>query len=223
MKAMILSAGFGTRLKPLTDTLPKALLNYKGVPMINHQIERLINAGAGEIIINAHHHFEKMIEYFSLNRFDVKINLIVEDKILGTGGGILNAEKYLGNENFFAVVNADIETNLDLKKMIDAHQAHNPFATLFVQKRITKRSLEFDEGMKLTGRQNENSVKENLFAFNGVHIISGEIFRKNLEVKFEDIIDIYLDVIKNRNEIVLGFAPEESSFKDLGKIENLNS
>lgn len=223
MKAMILSAGFGTRLKPYTDNLPKALVEYNKLPLINYQIDRLKKAGVNEIIVNAHHHSEKLLNYFSENDFNVKINVIVEKEILGTGGGILNTEKNLKDEEFFIVINVDVETDMSLTGMIEYHKAKNPFATITVQKRKTKRYLEFDYQMNLTGRENENSNKDNLFAFNGIHIISNRIFNKGFEIKFEDILNIYFDVIAKGTEFVLGYDAGNASFKDLGKIENLVS
>ncbi|MDQ3022537.1 MAG: sugar phosphate nucleotidyltransferase [Bacteroidota bacterium] len=223
MKAMILSAGFGTRLTPYTDILPKALIKYRNIPMINYQIERLKNVGVKELVVNAHHLPDEVIDYFSKNAFGLKINVIVEDEILGTGGGILNAEKFFKDEKFFLVINADIETDFEIGMIITHHKSHNPFATLAVQKRKTTKYLEFDSGMKLIGRQNEYSKESRLFAFNGIHIISNRIFEKDFEIKFEDILNIYFDVIKDKNEIVLGYDTGVSSFKDLGKIESLLS
>ncbi len=223
MKAMILSAGFGTRLKPYTDDLPKALVPYKNVPMINYQIDRLKKTNVNEIIVNVHHHQDKMIKYFSENDFGVNIHLIVEKDILGTGGGILNAEKYLKNEEFFIVVNVDVDTNISLSDLIEYHKTKNPFASVAVQKRMTKRYLEFDPDMNLIGRANPDSDKKNLYAFNGIHIISNRIFQKGFEIKFEDILNIYFDVIKDEKEFVSGFDAGNASFKDLGKTENLSS
>lgn len=221
MKAMILSAGFGTRLQQLTKDLPKALVKYNNVPMINYQIERLMNAGVEEIIVNAHHHHDKISEYFSKHKFKVKINVITEHEILGTGGGILNAADFFRNDKFFVVLNVDIDTNMNLSDMISFHQSENPFATLAVQKRISGKYLEFDASMNLIGRQSENSSTDNLFAFNGIHIISNEIFNRNFEVKFTDILDIYFEVIKNKKVFVKGFDAGDCFFKDLGKISSL--
>lgn len=221
MKAIILSAGFGTRLAPLTDNLPKALITHKNRPMINYQIDLLKGSGVNEIVVNAHHHFQKIMDYFSENDFGIKINVIVEDEILGTGGGIMNASYYFQNENFFIAVNADLETGIDLSDMIKYHQLHMPFATLAVQKRNSKKLLEFDREMNLMGRENYLSEKRYLYAFNGMHIISNEIFRKNYEVKFMNILDIYFNEINNRTGFVKGFNVGESIFNDLGKLENL--
>ena len=223
MKAMILSAGFGTRLKQYTDTIPKALVPYRNIPMINYQIERLKKTGTDEIVVNAHHHSEIIADYFSKNKFGITINVIKEEEILGTGGGILNAGDFFKDEEYFLVMNTDIETDMDLKRMINSHQSVNPFSTIAVQKRKTKRYLEFDCEMKLKGRADDNTDENLRYAFNGIHIISNRIFNKGYEVKFEDILNIYFEVIKDRKEFVSGYDCGESSFKDLGKIENLHS
>ncbi|HRE40059.1 MAG TPA: sugar phosphate nucleotidyltransferase [Ignavibacteria bacterium] len=227
-KGMILSAGFGTRLKPLTDTLPKALVEFKGKPMIEYQIDRLKNAGCEEIIINTHHFADKMEEYFYQRDFGIKIRLSYEPEILGTGGGILNAEKYLNNCDYFFVINVDVDTDFDLNEMKDEWERiflnrgdkmeDSPLAMLLVQKRKTSRYLEFDEKMKLIGRATDSTPEERKFAFNGVHIISNKIFSMGLNKEFLDILNIYLSL----NENCIGLNSGNSSFKDIGKAENLN-
>ena len=217
MKAMILAAGYGTRLKPLTDTIPKALVPFGGEPMVNYQIKKLIHFGFGEIVINAHHFADKITDYFKKNSFGIKINLIEEKEILGTGGGILNAEKYFKDEKFFLVINVDVFTNFDFTKIIEFHKSKSPFVSLAVQKRKTKRYLEFDDDMKLLHRETENSNKENLYAFNGVHIISNKIFQ-NRKIEYIDILDLYFELMNSGNQ-VYGFDVGECEFKDLGKIE----
>ncbi len=221
---MILSAGMGTRLSPYTDTLPKALVPYKNVPMIKYQIDRLIKIGVDEIIINAHHHSQKIIDYFNNNFFDIKTHVVVEEKILGTGGGILNAKDFLENENFFCVINVDVDTNIDLEKMVIHHTENNPIATLAVQKRKTSRFLEFDHSMKLLGRADENSDVNLLFAFNGIHLISSKIFEKDIKVEYKDILEIYFKIINDKKEFISGYnVGDELRFKDLGRAENLFS
>lgn len=223
MKAMILAAGFGTRLKPLTDALPKALIEYRSRTMLSHQIDRLKAAGIDEIIVNVHHHPEKMIAYIENNNFGIDIKLSLEtDEILGTGGGILNAAKYLSSENYFVVINADIDTDFDLRDLIDFTLERKPFASLAVQNRNTKRGLVFDNGMKFTGLQTQDSPVQNVYAFNCMHVISTDIFNCNLEIKFSGIFDIYLEMLKN-GETILGYDTGNAFFKDLGRIENLKS
>jgi N-acetyl-alpha-D-muramate 1-phosphate uridylyltransferase len=215
MKAMILAAGFGTRLKPLTDNLPKALVPFGNEPMINYQIKKLKEFGFTEIVINAHHFAGQIIDYFNKNSLEIKINVIEEEKILGTGGGILNAKKYLKKEDFFLVINVDVFTDFDFSKLIIFHKSKTPLASIAVQKRKTKRYLEFDNDMKLLHRQNENSKEENLYAFNGIHIISNKIFTDR-KIEYLDIFDLYLEMI-NKGEDVFGFDVEDSEFMDLGK------
>ena len=221
MKGMILSAGFGARLKPLTDSVPKALIEYKGTPMINYQVERMKKAGINEIIVNAHHHSGQIIKYFEENDFGVKIHVIVEKEILGTGGGILNAAGYLEDEDYFPVINVDIHTDINLKDLIRFTIEQKPFSTLAVQKRKTSRYLQFDDKMKLLKRSDDSSPAGSLYAFNGMHIISSDIFRQGLEVKFSDIIDIYLEM-KARGKKIMGYDAGAVEFMDLGKHENLN-
>jgi NDP-sugar pyrophosphorylase family protein len=215
MKAMILAAGFGTRLKPLTDTIPKALVPFSGEPMVNYQIKKLINFGFDEIVINTHHFADKVTDYFNRNFFGIKINVIEEKEILGTGGGILNTEKYFKDEKFFLVLNVDVYANFDFTRIIEFHIYRNPLASLAVQKRKTKRYLEFDEDMKLLRRQTDNSSEENLYAFNGVHIISNKIFR-NRKIEYLDILDLYFEMM-NKGNVVYGFDTGHCEFRDLGK------
>ena len=217
---MILSAGFGTRLKPITDMIPKALVVHKSKPLIYHQIERLKKAGVDEVVINLHHMSEKIIGYLQSREFGIKINIIVEENILGTGGGIINAKEYLENEKFFPVINVDVDTDFELKKIIDFHSVHSSIATIAVQKRKASRYLDFSAQMLLVGRANENSLYENQFAFNGIHIISGEFFNEFYEKRYNDIIDLYLQLIL-RGKSISGFDTGDSYFKDLGRRENL--
>lgn len=221
MKAMILAAGFGTRLKPITDKMPKALVEYRGGPMILYQIERLRSAGIDEIVVNAHHFSEQILDYFSKNRFGIDGCVLIEDEILGTGGGILNAREFLAGDGSFLVINVDVETDMDLGQMIIYHDEKKPLATIAVQKRKTSRYLEFDEGMRLKGRATDNSAQKDLYAFNGIHVISDEFFRLGLKEGFSDIIELYLKTIADGSHFVAGYDAGESLFRDLGKKENL--
>jgi len=219
MKAIILSAGFGTRLKPLTDTTPKALIPYQGKPLIVHQIEKLKKAGVHYIVVNAHHLKEQVTDFFKKNKFDIDIYISEEEEILGTGGGIINAKKHFDNDKMFLVVNADTISDVDIEKFAHSHLSDS-FATIAVQKRKTSRYLEFDGDMNFIGRQNENSDEKNLYAFNAMHIISNEIFNMGYKKEFKDIIDIYVDAAKNGKKIK-GYDVGDAEFKDIGKPENL--
>ena len=220
MKAFILAAGFGTRLKPLTDKIPKALISYKGEAMINHQIKKLKNLGVNYIVVNAHHYADEIENYLKNNNFGVEIIVIKEKVILGTGGGILNALEFLKKEKYFIVLNVDIETDFELNQLLKYHISENPLATLAVQRRYTARSLEFNEDLNFIGRATINTEKNNKYAFNGMHIISSKIFNYNFKIEYCDIIDIYLKAI-SLGEKIKGYDVGDKTFKDLGKIENL--
>ena len=218
MRGMILAAGFGTRLKPLTDTYPKALIEYKGKPMIVYQIEKLKTAGIKEIVINAHHHSDKLISFFNQNNFDVNIKIIEEKEILGTGGGIINAKEFLKDDDT-VIINTDVMTDFNISEMISFYNTSNPIATLLVQKRRTTRYLEFQNNC-LIGRASDYSNPENLFAFNGIHIVSKEFFNQSLSAGYSDIIDIYIGLI-SKGKTIFGYDAGKSSFLDIGKPENL--
>lgn len=219
MNGMILAAGFGTRLKPLTNDTPKALVEYKGIPMIIYQIEKLKSFNVSKIIVNAHHHSTKLVEYFNNHNFGIKIIVLVEDEILGTGGGIINAKEYLQNEDT-VVINTDVVTDYDLNKLIEFASGNTGIATMLVQKRKTTRYLEFDCNMNLLRRENENSVKDNLFAFNGIHHIKRGFFSYKFKEGYCDIISLYIKLISD-NHNILGYDAGNSKFLDIGKIENL--
>lgn len=219
-KAMILAAGFGTRLKPLTDNIPKALVPFRNGTMISYQINKLKSIGVKEIVINAHHFSGLMEKYLNETDFGVKIYLIIEKDILGTGGGIMNAVDYLRNEDAFLVVNVDVFTDLDFTDMLSEFKKNNPFAILAVQKRKTSRYLEFDDDFVISGRIKSEEMKENFYAFNGVHIISNKIFQYDYKSDYKDIIDIYLEM-REENYRIEGYDAGKSYFIDLGKIENI--
>jgi len=218
-KAMILAAGFGTRLQPLTDNLPKALIPFKKGTMISYQIEKLKSIGVKEIVINVHHFSEKIIKYFQENDFGIKLNIIVEKQILGTGGGVLNAKDYLQSEESFLLINVDVYTNFNFDLLIKEYEIEKPFALLAVQKRNTSRYLVFDDNSLLKGRAKSDKMEENHFAFNGIHIISNKIFSHSYKICYKDIIDIYLE----EKKIIKGFNVGNSIFIDLGKVENLKN
>lgn len=219
-KAMILAAGFGTRLKPITNNIPKALVPFRGETIISYQIKKLISLGIEEIVINTHHFSGLMEKYFSENDFGVKVNLLTEKVILGTGGGIMNAFEYLSDEHAFFVVNVDAFTNLNFPDMLSEFEKSKPVALLAVQKRKTSRYLEFEDGLILSGRVKSDIMEDNFYAFNGIHLISNKIFQFNYKSDYKDIIDIYLEMVKD-NSIVKGYDSGNSYFIDLGKIENI--
>lgn len=230
MKAMIFAAGLGTRLKPLTDTMPKALVPVNGEPMLKMVIDKLIAAGYDDIVINIHHFASQIRDYVADNdNFGVRINFSDESDLLrDTGGGIKFAEPLLGKEESFLVHNVDIDSNLDFGWFREQHR-DDAAATLLVSRRETSRYLLFDDDMSLVGWQNIKtgeirSPYGNIdpdqctpLAFSGIHYASPSIFP--LMQDFPDvfgIIDFYLSIC--RTHIVRGVVPDGFKVRDLGKL-----
>lgn len=222
-KAMILAAGFGTRLLPHTENKPKALVEYQGKPLLKILIEKLILTGVEEIVINIHHFAEQIESFIDANHFDVRIDLIHEKELLGTGGGIKNARKFLESSKHFLVHNADIISEIDLNKMFRFHYGHDSIATLAVKKRQSSRQLLFDEQNLLSGRiiNDEKTILRNgmikELAFCGVQILSNRIFEYMPKENVFDIIPVYLEAAKNEN--ILAFDIADIEWKDMGKAE----
>ena len=189
MKAMIFAAGLGTRLKPLTDNTPKALLPINGKPMLEHVILKLKNAGFDQIAINIHHLGDQIIDFLAANNnFGIQIYISDErDYLLDTGGGIKHAAPFLQGDEPFLIHNVDIISNIDLRALYNHHLETNPLATLLVSKRKTSRYLLFNKENKLCGWRNRETgeVKSfypyfdpnqyNEYAFSGIHVLSPKI------------------------------------------------
>lgn len=218
-KAIILAAGFGTRLGNLTQNTPKALVPFRQGTMISYQIEKLKQCGISEITVNAHHFSELIEKYFRDNNFGIPVNVIKEESILGTGGGILNAERFLNGRGSFLAINVDVFTDFELNKITESHLYSDNFATLLVQKRNTSRYLVFDDEMKLKGRVKSESIQNAYYAFNGIHVISNDIFSVGFNPVYSDIIDLYIEAAKNYGKDITGYNAGHSVFEDLGKTE----
>lgn len=234
MKAMIFAAGMGTRLKPLTDTTPKALIPVGGKPMLEHVILKLKEAGFHQIIINIHHFGQQIIDFLAANNnFGIQIELSDErGYLLDTGGGIKNAIQFLDGKEPFLVHNVDILSNTDLRGLYNRHLETDPLATLLVSKRDTSRYLLFDKKNKLCGWRNHatGEVKSyypyfdpeqyNEYAFGGIHVLSPEIFKYMEEWtgKFP-IINFYLSVCAKAT--IQAYPAENLHLLDIGKPEAL--
>ena len=232
MKAMIFAAGLGTRLKPLTDHMPKALVPVAGKPMLEHVINKLIDAGVDGIVINVHHFAQQIIDFLKeKNNFGIQIWISDETgELLETGGGIKKASPFF-NEPFL-VHNADILSNLDLKAMYDFHVASGNDATLLVSPRKTARYLLFNEEDKLCGWVNKETLQtkpegfvyqpetQKEYAFGGIHIISTSLFKymEGWTGKFS-IMDFYLQTCQQAQ--LGGYIKEDLQLIDIGKLETL--
>jgi len=225
-KAMILAAGFGTRLKPLTDSVPKALIKMNGVPMIEMVIRRLADYGINEIVVNTHYLSEQVEKYFTVNNFGVKIFLLHEDEILGTGGGIKNAESLLKDSGAFIVHNVDVLSEINFEELVKFHFQNSALASLAVKRRYTKRPLIVDSAGNVIGRESpEKSFRyrnpegaESLVGFCGIHIISSSIFKNFTETGFFDIFTAYFRLI-SQNKKILAYDAGNSPWKDIGTID----
>lgn len=228
---MILAAGIGKRLQPLTLEKPKALIEINNTPVLELVIKKLIKFGFNNIIINVHHFSEQIIEFLKQkNNFGINIKISNEKNLLlNTGGGIKNASWFFKDCENFLLYNVDIITNLNLKEFYNYHINSNSIASLAVQNRDTSRYLLFDDNMNLKGWKNiktneetiTSSKSENLksFAFNGIHIINTKIFDLISEQGSFSIIDLYLR-LANKYKIK-GFDIGEAFWMDIGTIKNL--
>lgn len=234
MKAMIFAAGLGTRLKPITDNLPKALVPVAGKPLLEYIIVKLISSGVDEIIVNVHHFPDLIIDFLkSKNNFNIRIEISDErDYLLDTGGGIRKAAWFFDDGKPFLVHNVDILSNVDLTLLYQKHLQTHSLATLVVNQRHTFRYLLFNDDLRLQGWINEktgetkpeglkNPAFYNKLAFSGIQILSPDVFSlmENLEAKYP-IIDFYLKNASSNN--ITGFIPDNYKMIDVGKLETLD-
>ena len=236
MKAMIFAAGLGTRLRPLTDNMPKALVSVAGRPMLEHVILRLKAAGFTDIVVNVHHFGQQIIDFLQANdSFGVTIHISDErDELLDTGGGIKKARPWLDGSEPFLVHNADILSDIDLRRFYQSHVESGAEATLLVSRRETSRYLLLDNDFQLHGWINKKSgeVKPegfcytpdslNEWAFGGIHVISPSLFCRMEDAAWSgkfSIIPFYLSVC--RETTIKGYPLQDLRWFDIGKPETL--
>lgn len=234
---MIFAAGLGSRLKPLTDTMPKALVPIAGCPMLEHVILKLKAAGFTEIVINIHHLGDQILDFLKANgNFGITIHISDErELLLDTGGGVRKARPFFENSDEpFLIHNVDILSDVNLKELYDYHLQSGAVATLLVSQRKTSRYLLFDTDKRLCGWINKDTgqVKpEGLYydpshyqeyAFSGIHVLSPAIFRwmtsPSWDGKFS-IMDFYLATCRQVN--YSGYLAEKLRLIDIGKPETL--
>lgn len=237
MKAMIFAAGLGTRLRPLTDTMPKALVPVAGKPMLEHVITKLKTAGFDDITINIHYLGQQIIDFLKAHdNFGLSIHISDErEKLLDTGGGIKKARAFLNNDEApFLVHNVDILSNTDLKDFYQHHLTNECTATTLVSPRQSSRYLLFDKQRRLCGWTNKKTGetkpegfmydedKYDAFAFSGIHILSPHIFHLMDDPQWGDkfsIIDFYLWACRHTD--IKGYVKEDLQLIDIGKPETL--
>ena len=230
MEAFILAAGLGTRLKPITDSVPKALVKIKGRPLLEILIRRLLADGFTDIVVNVHHFGEQIISFLEEND-NFGANIVISDErecLLDTGGGLKKAAPFL-HSNAFLIHNVDILSGINLNEFMNFHLSGNYLATLAVQNRISSRYFLFDEnrilcgwenvksGKKIIVRQAEGEIKR--FAFSGIHAINKECLGLLPDKEIFSIVEAYLSIAE-RHQITY-FEHTDTLFLDLGKIDNL--
>ncbi len=235
MKAMVLAAGLGTRLRPLTDDCPKALVRIGDRTLLEIVLARLRFFGIREVIVNVHHLADLIVEYLQANgNFGMGIEISREDVLLDTGGGLKKAgyffrEDPARRDEPFILHNVDIVSTIDLRRMAEFHVAKQALATLAVQERDSSRCLLFDPQLQLCGRRAGRDQEPEMvrpakrsqrFAFCGIHVISPRLLDMLEEDGVFPIIPSYLR-LAGRGEKVLGFSADEYFWRDLGKPESL--
>jgi NDP-sugar pyrophosphorylase family protein len=212
---MVLAAGLGTRLRPLTDSRPKALVEVGGRTLLEIALERLRGFGIQEVIVNVHHFADMMIDYLNSNRnFGMRIEISREEILLDTGGGLKKAGWFFkGDTEPFILHNVDVISSIDLNRMARYHRDNGALATLAVHDRPTSRPLVFDGALRLQGRGPG-------LAFSGIHVISPRLLEMLTEDGVFSIIDSYLRLAA-QGEKISGFRADEYYWRDLGKPGDL--
>lgn len=230
MKAMVLAAGLGTRLRPLTNDRPKALVEVNGRTLLEITLTRLRGFGIRDVIVNVHHFADMVVEYLQANdSFGMHIEVSREDVLLDTGGGLKKAAYFFlnGQEEPFVLHNVDIVNTIDLRRMVAFHQERGALATLAVQQRKSSRQLLFDRDGELCGRRIAEadeivraSEETHPLAFSGVHVISARLLKMMTEDGVFSIIDTYLR-LASKGERIVAFRADEYYWRDLGRLDDL--
>ncbi len=228
---MVLAAGLGTRLRPLTDSRPKALVEVAGRTLLEITLTRLRSFGIREVIVNVHHFAEMIGEFLKAkDNFGMRIEVSREEMLLDTGGGLKKAGWFfLQQQGPFLLHNVDVISTVDLDQMVKTHNQSGALATLAVQDRETSRYLLFDEKVQLCGRRIVRDSEDEMarkvasvkaLAFTGIHVISPRMLTLMKENGVFSIIDSYLRLAGD-GETILGFRADEYYWRDLGKLQQV--
>jgi NDP-sugar pyrophosphorylase family protein len=236
---MVFAAGLGTRLRPLTNDRPKALVAIGGRTLLEIALKRLRSFGVGEAIMNVHHCADQIVAYLAANRnFGMRIEVSREEDLLDTGGGLKKAAWFFLESGAgpraeidepFLVHNVDVLSAIDLARMVAVHSEHHALATLAVAARTTSRPLLFDAEGRLRGRDVTKKGEPapdgpapafQPLAFSGIHVVSPRIFAKLDEEGAFSIVDAYLRLAV-QGESILGFRADGAYWRDLGRPEHL--
>jgi N-acetyl-alpha-D-muramate 1-phosphate uridylyltransferase len=228
---MVLAAGMGSRLRPLTDKTPKPLLRVGDYRMLDMVIDYLAKHGVTDIIINVHHLADQLMEYVAEKRWEgYRIEISDETKeLLNTGGGLVKASEFFKGEKDFVLMASDILTDLNLTQMIEEHIGQNALVTLAVKQRTTSRDLLFDTSGNLSGWKHNQTgevrgVKGKMpvkgLGFSGIHVINSRLFDLILEEGAFSIIDLYLRLAESEN--IRAFEHSDGKWLEFGRIETIS-
>jgi NDP-sugar pyrophosphorylase family protein len=225
---MILAAGLGPRLKPITNELPKALVEVNGKTLLEIVIRKLIENDFRRIVINVHHFADKVKEFINKNTFAAEIFISDEsDLLLDTGGGIKHAQKFF-DDSPILVHNVDIISNLDLKEFYQYHLIDDAIASLVVSNRESNRYLLFNDQNILCGwqdiKKNEKIIvreesKLNQLAFSGIHILNPHLLNSFPGEQVFSVIKAYLKIAGT--EVIHGYINNDLKWIDVGKLDSL--
>ncbi len=217
MKAMILAAGLGTRLQPLTLKTPKPLLPVANRPVIDRALEYLKHFGVTHVMVNAHHLHEQVVSYLGNgSQSDPKVQVRVEPVILGTGGGIKNSEDFF-DETPFLVINGDILTDIDLASAMEAHKKEGNLATMILHDHSPFNQVSMDTRSCIT--RISSQIVPGALAFTGIHIMEKEVLSHIPADRFSCILDCYRKLMRNGKPI-RGFVSKGHYWRDMGTVEN---
>jgi len=231
MKAMVLAAGVGSRLRPLTDEKPKALVEVAGTPMLEIVIKRLMAADVDEIIVNVFHFPDQIADFLKGRKnFGIRIELSRETELLDTGGGLKKAADFFNDGKPLLVHNVDVFSGVDLKKLYSHHLKSRSLATVSVRSRKSGRLFIFDKSGKLCGWESKNEGKvewanapvpgAERLAFDGIHVLSPDIFPRLIESGVFSITKAYLR-LAGRGETISAFRGDEFLWRDIGGLGKL--
>ncbi|MBC2704035.1 sugar phosphate nucleotidyltransferase [Desulfobacula sp.] len=209
MKALILAAGFGTRLLPYTEKIPKALFTVLSSPMLEHVIKKLVDNGCEQILINTHHLHIQIEDFVAQKKHSVNIQTIYEPAILDTGGAIANVKPFLKDDSFF-VINSDIISNVDLKKVYNFHKKSNCLATLVLHSHDKFNKVKIDN----QGYVQNFDSKINGLAFTGIQVLSPQIYEFFPDKKIFSSIEVYQNLCSEK--LVQAFVEKDIFWSDIG-------
>jgi len=226
MKAFILAAGLGTRLKDETENRPKALVEIAGKPLLQLAVEKLKGEGINEIVVNVHHFAGLIISFLKNKDFGIPVKISDEtSKLLDTGGALKKASHLLEDNEPVLIYNVDIISNISLRNVIVAHLNSGALATLVIRHRHPDRCFKFDDRNRLVGWINKKTGQKKIsdpvnfensreMAFSGIHIVNPAIFKLMPDKEVFSVIDLYTELAKSHE--IRGYIDDSAYWTDAG-------